>query len=633
MRPSSVSVLWSEVTIRFQTLVIDGHALFRQAAVQALIERGHVSVEAESLADAGLYKTLPIDVVLISMEMMKDNSVATCEWFRQVWPSVCIVLSIENELESTIALPNVDDFFVKTNDISLLTWRIERAQKATLQQALLGLHQERQIRLEQGIAEQKRQILGLQTRLSRVSEAQDACMALLSHDIRSPVAVVLGNCQLLEEGIIKPQQYPRTFETMRRQIDRMSQMVERQLERYRQQQMGAHGRCILGEVLAMLVSSFRTQTALRKQTIILDLQEDIVLETDVSALRELLYLCLDTALRNQPEGSTLPISLHLWGDHAQLQIVGGADLATLPRYQSLADLLGGTVSLVGGVLLLNLPRRGTAGQIVLACQDLDYLEQLTETLSPRWQLSTLLEGVESLQSVVLPDVLVMEEHFPQALEVIARLKAHPKLGAIPILYLAATPIAAQAAIQAGATLVHLGLYHPQTLQIQIQWLQQKKQIAERSLLGHPLDVLCGVELPAFLDMQLAPKIQYHSNQGLPLPIVVIWINCLENIRHSRGWATGDQLLIWLSALLKAHAHVGELIGRIADDCFVMIPSQRSIEAVQLLSETLGVEVQHARPRLCGARVTVSIRTDIVDATRSGPVAGLAARSKGETDGT
>lgn len=621
------------MTIRFQTLVVDDNALFRQAAVQALVERGHLSVEAASLNAAGEYASMEIDVVLVSMALLKENSVGGCEWFRKAWPGISIVVTIENESQSTMANIDADDFFVKSNDISLLTWRIERAQNAAMQQSLLRLHQERQIHLEQGISEQKRQVLRLQARLSRVTEAQDACIALLSHDIRSPVAVVLGNCQLLEEGIIKPQQYPRTFETMRRQIDRMSQMVELQLERYRQQQMGVHGRCVLGEVLAMLVSSFRTQTAHRKQTILLDLQEDIVLETDVSALRELLYLCLENALRSQPEGSTLPISLHLWGEHAQLQIVGGAETATLSRYQSLADLLGGTVALVGGVLLLNLPRRGYAGQVALACNDVDYLEQLTETLSPRWRVSTILGDVEALKGSILPDVLVMEEHFPKALEAVATFKAHPELAAIPILYLAATQASAQAATQAGATMVHIGLYQPQSLQIQIQWLQQKKQRAERSLLGHPLDVLCGVELPAYLDMQLAPKIQYHCNQGLPLPIVVIWINCLENIRHSRGWAIGDQLLVWLSTLLKAHAHVGELVGRIADDCFVMIPSQRSMEAVQLLSETLVVEVQQARPRLCGARVTVSIRTDIVDATRSGPVAGLAARSKGETDGT
>lgn len=621
------------MTIRFQTLVVDDNALFRQAANQALIERGHLSVDAASLNAAGDYGSMGIDVVLVSITLIKDDIVASYEWLRKTWPGVSIVITIENESQSALAIANADDFFVKTSDISLLTWRIERAQQAAMQQSLLRLHQERQIHLEQGISEQKRQLLRLQTRLSRVTEAQDACIALLSHDIRSPVAVVLGNCQLLEEGIIKPQQYSRTFETMRRQIDRMSQMVERQLERYRQQQMGVHGRCVLSEVLAMLVSSFRTQTAQRKQTIILDLQEDIVLETDVSALRELLYLCIETALRSHPEGSTLPISLHLWGDQAQLQIVGGAEMATLPHYQSLADLLGGTVSLVGGILLLNLPRRGHAGEIALACTDLDYLEQLTDTLSPRWRVSTVLGDVEALKGSILPDVLVIDEHFPNALEAVATLKAHPELGAIPILYLATSLAAAQVATQAGASMVHMGLYQPHALQIQIQWLQQKKQMSERSLLGHPLDVLCGVELPAYLDMQLAPKIQYHSNQGLPLPIVVIWINGLENIRHSRGWAIGDQLLIWLSALLKVHAHVGDLIGRIADDCFLMIPSQKSMEAVQLLSETLVVEVQQARPRLCGMRVTVSIRTDIVDATRSGPVAGLAARSKGETDGT
>ena len=57
--------------------------------------------------------------------------------------------------------------------------------------------------------------------------------------LRSPLAVILGNCQLVEENGYRPDQTRKVFEVIKRQGERMNKMVEELLDRYRRDRAGA----------------------------------------------------------------------------------------------------------------------------------------------------------------------------------------------------------------------------------------------------------------------------------------------------------------------------------------------------------------------------------------------------------
>ncbi|HNH48751.1 MAG TPA: histidine kinase dimerization/phospho-acceptor domain-containing protein, partial [Myxococcota bacterium] len=325
----------------YRVLLLDDDALFQRVLQDALLTKGVGVSVASSIQDAQqILDEAPVDLALVDLYLPDGSGGEWCRQVRERSPDTILVLMTARSEVRDPGQPSewlFDDFFVKTNSIEELLWRVDihlsqagrlrvrrrreqwlaglvrlSAELAMLQEPSLwmrravvlfgalpdvsagrlelrgaegfGAHgegepqvfsldpsgetqlllwvggevepdllqslrgvvassllatrvleslRERQARLERGYLERQRQLARMSHRLDRLSEARDSFLALVSHDLRSPISVVMGNCQMLEEGLLGPAQQRRAFETMRRQTERMGRMVEELLDRYR----------------------------------------------------------------------------------------------------------------------------------------------------------------------------------------------------------------------------------------------------------------------------------------------------------------------------------------------------------------------------------------------------------------
>lgn len=71
--------------------------------------------------------------------------------------------------------------------------------------------------------------------------AQDLLVSTVGHDLRTPLTILLGQCQLLEEGLVEAARLPRTIEVIRRQGERIQELLDRVVARHGRAPVGFGG--------------------------------------------------------------------------------------------------------------------------------------------------------------------------------------------------------------------------------------------------------------------------------------------------------------------------------------------------------------------------------------------------------
>jgi diguanylate cyclase (GGDEF)-like protein len=87
---------------------------------------------------------------------------------------------------------------------------------------------------------------------------------------------------------------------------------------------------------------------------------------------------------------------------------------------------------------------------------------------------------------------------------------------------------------------------------------------------------------------------------------------LKAINRAHGWVVGDQLLIWLANSLQERTGPNDLCVRVGGDEFLLLMPGRDMESVKEVGEELVTQVLRARPRLGVSRVTVQVKTILVN---------------------
>ncbi len=190
-------------------------------------------------------------------------------------------------------------------------------------------HMRKKIYQKLGTDDWERAIATLQSRLQQgeaATHAQQAFLAALSHELKTPLAIVLGYLDTLVQGAWKDSQVLLPFlEKALAQVHRMNALVQDTLLLAQIQSGGWPIQPeatplypLLEEVWSELEPLARTkQIALRNPPHHL---QDLAVEADPLALRKIFKNLLENAIQYSPEGRTVSVSWELTRDQKSVKI-------------------------------------------------------------------------------------------------------------------------------------------------------------------------------------------------------------------------------------------------------------------------------------------------------------------------
>lgn len=502
---------------------------------------------------------------------------------------------------------------------------------------------ERQVRLEHGYAARQRQLASALARVERLTDARDSLVALLSHDLRSPLAVIIGNCQLVEESGFKKEQVAKTFEVVRRQAERMNRMVEELLDRYRRDRGGGPATEVgdLADIAREMVLTFEPVAAAKQQQVVGHIQGPARVDADLAELREVFANLIENALRHSPPGSTVTVSVAPAVDQVHVEVrdqgpgfgkssaPGGSGLGLgLRASQRIVAAAGGTLHLGdhprgGAAATFDLPLAGvTPGAlwILLVGRDTDELDFLADSLGRTWVTGIASDASQAEQRLRRGSPAVIVVHVAEGeddpgVAFLRTVKGDEDLAAIPVIAVAPARGGnwTEQLLRLGAYQVMRRPVDADTLHETVRRLMKLVAEAYQSVIGRERDALTGAESTEYARHRLPALLADYTAARRPFPLLVVDVPSLSDVNRTWGWAIGDHLLVWLANNLRERCGAGEWVFRGAGGHFVVVTNEKELDGATRRAERLVAELASARPRLGVARVPVRVSAKAIDA--------------------
>jgi PAS domain S-box-containing protein len=178
------------------------------------------------------------------------------------------------------------------------------------------IHEQKQLQLERD------RLLELEQAANR---AKDDFVAMVSHDLRAPLNSILGWAKLLRSGKLDPKTTDKALETIERNAQSQSKLIEDLLDVSRMIQGKLRLICapvILANVIEVSVEQIRL-TAADKQ---IQLESKIapaigLISGDLNRLQQIVSNLLTNAVKFTPKGGRVEVSLQRVGNVAQIQVI------------------------------------------------------------------------------------------------------------------------------------------------------------------------------------------------------------------------------------------------------------------------------------------------------------------------
>lgn len=499
-----------------------------------------------------------------------------------------------------------------------------------------GALKDRQLRLERGYVDRHRRLSRVSSRLERLSDARDSFLALLSHDLRSPLAVILGQVELLEEGLVPQAQVPKSAGTLRRQAERMVQMVEDLLDRYRREDaarpLPEGGDAV--RVVADMVEAARPLALARRIELTTSGPASAPIEADPAAVREVIENLLENAVRHAPEGSTVSVQVAVSDRTVSMEVRdsgpgfggqghgSGSGLAIgLRASVRIAAEAGGSLRHApapGGGALVTLSLPLAAAQLASAALEVyapaeSGSDAVYALLAQTWEaprFEDIAGALDRMRRLPPAAVVLDDEVHPEALAFLRRMKNDAQLAAIPVIAVAED---VSAFYDAGAL---AALRRPLHAPLLLGHIRRALRLVGDAPLpgGAPPDVLTGLPAAATLTARLDGALEAARAAGSALPVVVVRIEELKQINRTHGWLIGDQLLLWVAARLAERTRSDQLLARVDADSFAIACPASSLPEAQTFAAELRDALSRSRPRLGLARVEVRVTSHAFDLT-------------------
>lgn len=145
-------------------------------------------------------------------------------------------------------------------------------------------------------------------RLERAFEAEERFTADASHELRTPVTVILSACEYAEKYDETPEERRETIETIQRQGKKMAALISQLLQMTRMDQeteLAQFRKTDLSELVRTLCS----EQGEREETLILDIPEHITAQANEALLSRLFQNLLDNAFKYGRPGGRVWVTL------------------------------------------------------------------------------------------------------------------------------------------------------------------------------------------------------------------------------------------------------------------------------------------------------------------------------------
>ncbi|OKH24813.1 hybrid sensor histidine kinase/response regulator [Hydrococcus rivularis NIES-593] len=298
------------MTLRFLLLedsVLDMeliHALLTEGGIACELVRVQTRSEFETALAQHSYDSILSDYALPSFDGISALEIA--QQLSPETPFIFVTATMGEEVAIETLKKGATDYVLKQ--------RLERlvpSVKRALREA-----EERRAR-QQAEAELRQQ----KEELERVNRIKDEFIAILSHELRSPLNAILGWAQLLQTQKLDPANVDRAIETIARNAKLQTQLIEDLLDisRIIRGKIVLESRPInLAAVIAAAIDTVRLSAQAKAIELRFEYQQDetptpLLVLGDPSRLQQIVWNLLTNAIKFTPDGGRVEVKLETGG--------------------------------------------------------------------------------------------------------------------------------------------------------------------------------------------------------------------------------------------------------------------------------------------------------------------------------
>jgi signal transduction histidine kinase len=305
-------------TRRARVLVVDDNRGFRESLLE-LLETGDLEVvgQAESGADAlDLVRDVNPDVVLMDVRMPGMDGIEATRLLKEVRPSLGVVALSGHEDQSFVRemlVAGASGYVLKDSDADEILRAVVRAATgggllspevtpSVIEELTEALHRERR---------RTRDLEEAQAALVESSTRRHELVARLSHELRTPVTVILGMAQTILKGWATPEQESELLDSI---VESARDLV-RLLERF---ELTTEA----GLTEAVSVTQIAREVAEGQLRVRVEADPELpAVSLNPSVARRILGELVDNAQRFSPAGSPIDVRIGLGEGRIEVRVV------------------------------------------------------------------------------------------------------------------------------------------------------------------------------------------------------------------------------------------------------------------------------------------------------------------------
>ncbi|MEA3176905.1 MAG: hypothetical protein QOI59_428 [Gammaproteobacteria bacterium] len=303
--------------VRITILNVDDTEAMRYHKTRVLRAAGYEVVEADTGAKSlQLVRELAPDLVLMDVRLPDMSGIDACRQIKsdpatRTIPVIQISATFVTEKDQKSGLLGGADIY--------LTEPLEPKVLETVVSTLLQLH-----RTEAGLRETVKREQAARAQAEEATRLKDEFLANLSHELRTPMNIIIGWAHLLRNGALTDEQKVRAAEAIERAARSQAQLIEDLLDvsrivtgKFRLEMQDVK----IGLVLKSAVDSLR-MVAGAKQIIVTLTQEaaDAMIKGDPDRLQQVFWNLLSNAVKFTPANGCVDVRMYRTDTHVVVTV-------------------------------------------------------------------------------------------------------------------------------------------------------------------------------------------------------------------------------------------------------------------------------------------------------------------------